>query len=194
MYGEYTSATTEMEGAPVGPKFPHLRRLAFEACDFEENDVLPLHKLLRANPTIEDIYTEGCTNNCIVIFAVLGSFDERGMAIMTPELEALGLSRERPEIPQHVVPHLKEISFFRRDFRYGAETDNQAYTFGQVLSQWESLHIYVDDWESYGGTKADTRILTTLFKERFCSQGAYPYDIGFAPSDSDAGLNDEEQN
>lgn len=186
IFGEYIRSPTKREGALAGVNFPCLCSISFELYEFCDDDVLPLHKLLSANPTIEDIDTIQCSRNCIIIFAMLASLDERGSDVIIPELDQPDLFNKPKGAPHIVVPNLKKLTFYREGYRYGVEPDNQAFMFEQVLCRWESASIKAADWQSYGGQKAETHYLTTLYGDRFCFSGKYPAETGKAPSDADS--------
>lgn len=157
---------TDIEDPLVGPHFPCLRSLSFAGYAFRDDDALPLHKLLCANPTLEEIETEGCDDNDVVLLALLGSPDEYGVS--APGLESVHNMVQKPvDGQQRAAPNLRKLTFTEQRFHHAVERQTQAFQLAHILHRWALVHVLVDSWGIRGRQIAETHLLTRHFTRRF---------------------------
>lgn len=145
--GAFTMRVTDVEYPIAGVTLPSLHTLLFELCDFEEDERISLSTFLRANPTIEIIHASISERHGILMSAMLDS--DIGHVTLEPRAQSeLVDSRDKPEYFQNVMlPNLKMLRISRQQNCLEPKHDrNLASLFSRILSQWEAVHIKVDDW------------------------------------------------
>lgn len=157
---------------------PSLCTLGLDFFRFEEDDTLPLSSFFRANPTIETIRATTCERHSILMSAMLHLNGDKFAAIAEPlaKSEVVALPDESQDPRNMIMPHLKVLQFTRQqDCMEPKDDTNLASLFTAILSQWESIHIEVDDWQDGRGIPEldisdetrDMRMLTDLYEGRF---------------------------
>lgn len=131
--------------------FPCLRSLIFEHYVFVDNDVPPLSGILGVSPMIETIHAIECERHCIIMFAMLDTVEKHMIARPFSEPTAVDVYDEIRDVHLWIAPDLKTLHLSRQEECTGRPVVNLSVLFSEVLSQWQSAHIEVDDWSSYGG-------------------------------------------
>lgn len=92
---------------------------------------------------------------------------------------------------QSMLPNLKKLHLARSIELGGIASGRLISVFDHTLRHWESVHIKVQNWENYGGDRADTAMLQGQYGERFSFLGDYPTQTTVVLSDAEK---EEEEN